>query len=163
MDYSEKLKEPRWRRKRLQILERDKWTCKICADKTRTLHVHHLFYFKDKDPWDIPNGFLITLCEDCHSEERSCSRTQNYRSCKQCPEFYENKNGDCYGEGFGLAIEEIGVLLNTIWKSNFSVDELYEIGMAISQTNREGMGPAIDCCFSVKPFDFERMGIRDKK
>lgn len=67
--YSDKLKDPRWQKKRLEILERDKWKCKSCGDISTTLNVHHLFYFNGVDPWDIPNGFLITLCEDCHKEE----------------------------------------------------------------------------------------------
>jgi len=68
MNYSEKLKDPRWQKKRLEILERDNFTCKLCGDTKTTLHVHHKKYFKDKDPWDINNKYLITLCEHCHIE-----------------------------------------------------------------------------------------------
>jgi hypothetical protein len=66
MNYSEKLKDPRWQKKRLEILDRDMWKCKSCGDDKKTLHVHHIFYMPRKDPWDIPNGLLITLCEGCH-------------------------------------------------------------------------------------------------
>jgi len=68
MDYVEKLKDPRWQKKRLEVFERDGWSCKACRRKDRTLHVHHLFYFKDTEPWEINNGFLVTLCEDCHKD-----------------------------------------------------------------------------------------------
>lgn len=64
--YSEKLKDPRWQKKRLAILERDLWTCRWCGDKGTTLHVHHIFYLPGREPWNIPDGFLITLCERCH-------------------------------------------------------------------------------------------------
>lgn len=69
MTYSEKLKDPRWQRKRLEILNRDDFTCQHCHDRTKTLHVHHLDYEYGKEPWDYPDEYLITLCEVCHEEE----------------------------------------------------------------------------------------------
>ena len=69
MKYSEKLKDPRWQKKRLEIFERDGWRCKNCGDDKATLAVHHLFYRSNTDPWDYLNKDLITLCEECHSEE----------------------------------------------------------------------------------------------
>ncbi len=69
-DYSEKLKDPRWQKKRLEILERDEWTCQICQDSTSTLVVHHRKYLPNKDPWDYPDDLLVTLCENCHEVER---------------------------------------------------------------------------------------------
>lgn len=64
--YSEKLKDPRWQKKRLEILERDKFTCQSCKSKTKTLHVHHVEYENNKNPWDYNSGILQTLCKDCH-------------------------------------------------------------------------------------------------
>jgi hypothetical protein len=66
--YSDKLKDPRWQKKRLEVLQRDGWTCQNCADKSSTLHVHHKTY-RQSDPWDSPMWDLITLCESCHDEE----------------------------------------------------------------------------------------------
>lgn len=68
--YSEKLKNPRWQKKRLEILERDKWCCQRCFDINSPLHVHHRVYITDKEPWQYHNDFLITLCENCHEDER---------------------------------------------------------------------------------------------
>lgn len=62
--YSEKLKDPRWQKKRLLIFERDTWACRCCGDKESTLNIHHTKYIGD--PWDCPDEHLITLCEDCH-------------------------------------------------------------------------------------------------
>jgi len=31
-DYSKKLKDPRWQKKRLKIFKSDKFKCKICGD-----------------------------------------------------------------------------------------------------------------------------------
>ena len=64
--YSELLKDPRWQKKRLLIMQRDKWTCQDCGWKESTLHVHHKYYIPDKKPWEYPNKALITLCEGCH-------------------------------------------------------------------------------------------------
>ena len=62
--YARKLSNPKWQRKRLKILERDKWTCNKCGDTETELHVHHLEYHKN--PWDTPNNLLTTLCAHCH-------------------------------------------------------------------------------------------------
>jgi hypothetical protein len=67
--YSQKLLDPRWQKKRLEILSRDEFHCKKCYTDSSTLHVHHRRYFQGKDPWDIENEFLITLCESCHEGE----------------------------------------------------------------------------------------------
>jgi hypothetical protein len=66
--YSDKLKDPRWQKKRLEVLNRDKFVCQCCYDDSSTLHVHHLKY-NNCDPWDIESNYLITLCEDCHIVE----------------------------------------------------------------------------------------------
>jgi hypothetical protein len=67
--YSDKLKDPRWQKKRLEIFERDGWECQVCGDKKATLAVHHRDYVFGKEPWDYPNSSLVTLCEHCHEEE----------------------------------------------------------------------------------------------
>lgn len=66
--YSDKLKDPRWQRLRLEVLQRDDWRCFYCGDTKTTLHVHHAMYL-GKDPWDTPADCLMTLCEDCHTVE----------------------------------------------------------------------------------------------
>lgn len=66
--YGDKLRDPRWQRKRLEILWRDDFTCRLCSDKESTLHVHHLRYDRGADPWDYPEICLVTLCEACHEE-----------------------------------------------------------------------------------------------
>lgn len=68
-DYSKKLLDPRWQKKRLEILQRDSWTCQHCLSTTDTLHVHHRRYIQGKDPWDYDDSLLVALCESCHSIE----------------------------------------------------------------------------------------------
>lgn len=72
--YAEKLLDPRWQKRRLEILQRDHFTCQICGDKTKTLHVHHKRYFRDQDPWDYAADYLVTLCEDCHDARTADDR-----------------------------------------------------------------------------------------
>lgn len=64
MTYSEKLKDPRWQKKRLQIMDRDGFTCQCCGDKETTLNIHHKKY--NGDPWEASENDLMTVCEDCH-------------------------------------------------------------------------------------------------
>jgi hypothetical protein len=66
--YSDLLKHPKWQKKRLEILEQHNFQCKECGDSESTLHVHHGYYEKDKDPWDYPDYSLHCLCENCHEE-----------------------------------------------------------------------------------------------
>ena len=67
--YYEKLKDPRWQKKRLEVLEREKYCCQSCGDKENTLNVHHSIYFKGADPWDDDyNPYLYCLCEACHKD-----------------------------------------------------------------------------------------------
>jgi len=65
--YSEKLKDPRWQKRRLEIFNRDNWTCQKCGSTTKTLNVHHKGYIYGLDPWEYDDEYLVTVCEDCHS------------------------------------------------------------------------------------------------
>lgn len=64
--YKEKLLDPRWQRRRLEVLSRDKFACQYCGNTEQTLHVHHYSYAKSGNPWDAEDESLITLCADCH-------------------------------------------------------------------------------------------------
>lgn len=63
-NYSNLLRDPRWQKKRLLILERDNFTCTLCMDSRTTLHVHHEAYLGN--PWDISDDKLRTVCLHCH-------------------------------------------------------------------------------------------------
>lgn len=68
MNYSEKLKDPRWQRKRLEILNRDGFKCLACGDAKSTLHVHHCYYVSKREPWEYPNESLLTFCAKRHKD-----------------------------------------------------------------------------------------------
>lgn len=63
--YGQKLLSPKWQRKRLEIMNRDNFSCCLCGDKESTLNIHHLKY--SGEPWECPDDFLKTLCESCHT------------------------------------------------------------------------------------------------
>jgi 5-methylcytosine-specific restriction endonuclease McrA len=69
MTYKEKLRDPRWQKKRLLILERDGWKCTICGDNKRNLQVHHVVY-RRLEPWEYPDYLYQSLCEDCHAHRQ---------------------------------------------------------------------------------------------
>ena len=64
--YLERLKKPEWQKKRLEVLNYANWRCQLCGDKKTSLHVHHSYYTKGKQPWQYPTGSMICLCENCH-------------------------------------------------------------------------------------------------
>lgn len=69
--FQDQYKHPNWQRFRLNILKRDDFRCKNCGSRSKTLHAHHLKYIKNKFVWEVPIWYVVTLCEDCHSEEHS--------------------------------------------------------------------------------------------
>lgn len=69
--YHELLQDPRWQKKRTEILIRDDFECQSCGDKDKTLHIHHRWYIWDNPPWDYPDHCFITLCENCHKRAKT--------------------------------------------------------------------------------------------
>lgn len=86
--YSEKLKDPRWQERRLRIMERDKFCCKLCSNKKSTLNVHHKYYIRGRDPWDYDDDMLTTLCEQCHDWVENLNRRAAKVMCEGNNEFF---------------------------------------------------------------------------
>ena len=101
--YSEKLKDPRWQKKRLEILNRDKFTCQNCGDETKTLHVHHKLYIHGCEPWDYEDKYLLTLCYSCHEDEEVAMK------------------------------ENIPLLINAVKRSPFMAADLLTLGEGIEE------------------------------
>jgi hypothetical protein len=82
MTYREKLLDPKWQRKKAQILQRDNFTCRNekCKSTEITLHVHHLDYIPGINPWDYPDDMLLTLCAVCHDKENERLMLERYLS-----------------------------------------------------------------------------------
>lgn len=67
MSYTELLRDPRWQRKRLEVMQRSDFACEECSDTTTTLNVHHTKYKKGRMPWEYEDAELLCLCEQCHA------------------------------------------------------------------------------------------------
>jgi len=98
-DYAQKLKDPRWQRKRLEILNRDFFACMRCFSETKTLHVHHRLYNKSAEPWDYDNDVLVTLCEDCHQEEGEKMALSIERLAREFKRLFFSEEIDMVTEG----------------------------------------------------------------
>lgn len=66
--YAQKYRDPRWQKKRLEVMQRDGFKCLFCGAADKTLNVHHCYYIAGRDPWDYHPASLLTLCERCHGE-----------------------------------------------------------------------------------------------
>lgn len=81
-EYGRKLQDPRWQKKRLEILERDRFQCQVCGDCRSMLHVHHVAYcpreVEDRSPWDYHDSGLVTLCVSCHENEGQFDRVGGF-------------------------------------------------------------------------------------
>lgn len=75
--YKEQLKSPKWQKRRLEIMNRDNFTCQICGAKDKQLHVHHTTYIPGCDIWDYFDNHLITVCEECHTREHNKDENEN--------------------------------------------------------------------------------------
>jgi len=62
----EKYKDPRWQRRRLEIMQNVGFCCEGCGSTSKTLNVHHKLYRKGHEPWEYNDLELMCLCEECH-------------------------------------------------------------------------------------------------
>jgi 5-methylcytosine-specific restriction endonuclease McrA len=63
--YSDQIKDGRWQRKRLEIMQRDDFKCRCCGSQNN-LTVHHIYYLPNKMIWEYDNEGLITVCMEHH-------------------------------------------------------------------------------------------------
>lgn len=90
--YANLLLRPEWQKKRLKIMERDRWRCVACGvPNNRTLTVHHKGYLTGLMPWEYPDEMLETLCVEHHSE-RHVFPLSNPDRCIWCGGLVTNEN-----------------------------------------------------------------------
>jgi len=73
-EYSKKFKDPRWQKRRLEVLEKYGFECVNCGDDQNTLHVHHTHYIKGRNPWEYSDDELIVFCDKCHKAWHDAKR-----------------------------------------------------------------------------------------
>ena len=91
--YAEKLRDPRWQRRRLEILQLSDFTCAKCDEATKPLHVHHLCYERGKEPWDYEDHLLVPLCEECHKDVAQIQADIAYCLAQFPPDFLSDLHG----------------------------------------------------------------------
>lgn len=64
--YAELLLDPRWQKKRLEVMGAAGFVCEHCGDDQETLHVHHKAYRRGAKPWEYETHELMCLCHRCH-------------------------------------------------------------------------------------------------
>lgn len=104
-EYAAKLRDPRWQKKRLEIMQRDEFTCQKCCDTTTTLNVHHNYYEPNTEPWDYPDSALVTFCEICHQEETDMRRQEEAYLLDVCRRL--GMTASCLN-GLMIALHDIG-------------------------------------------------------
>jgi hypothetical protein len=75
LNYIEKLRDPRWQRRRLECFQSAGWKCERCHSGTKPLNAHHRQYRPGREPWEYELGELVCLCEDCHAERHGLRET----------------------------------------------------------------------------------------
>ena len=86
-EYHQLLKDGRWQRKRLEIMQRDDFKCRDCGT-TNDLNVHHIRYLAGRKPWEYDDGDLITLCGECHKKWHEEIEGMRYE-CAKCKHFHQ--------------------------------------------------------------------------
>lgn len=64
--YGQKLKDPRWQRRRLEVMESAHFACDECGNTEETLNVHHKRYIRGREPWEYDDKYLACLCDTHH-------------------------------------------------------------------------------------------------
>lgn len=123
--YSEKLKDPRWQKRRLGILNLHEFTCEKCGSKDKELHVHHRFYIKGREVWEYDNDVFQVLCVDCHENvhKKEVIKPDTF------PEKYESIIGllDFMDKRNEKNLSYLELLLETVSADEISLDETFSL------------------------------------
>jgi hypothetical protein len=76
--YLQKLKDPRWQKKRLKVMDRANFECEQCGSTDTPLNVHHIAYKKRAEPWEYEDNELQCLCEVCHEQKHKNDINRKY-------------------------------------------------------------------------------------
>lgn len=135
--YQQKLLDPRWQRKRLEAMEKVKFTCQMCGDTESTLHVHHKQYIKGREPWEYEVAQLCVLCKDCHAsshdgEDRlsvvcSFADVDGPESRDSIADLVSGYMGRPWSDDItDPELYVLGVLVEKIYLRKYNIPELYE-------------------------------------
>jgi hypothetical protein len=112
MTYADKLRDPRWQKLRLQVFERDEWSCQCCGEATQELNVHHLHYVRGKEPFEYDLPSLTTLCRRCHKNVTDAIDAIRNFFGSACP----IQDTILFAENLKKATQEKGWPLNSVFQ-----------------------------------------------
>jgi hypothetical protein len=130
MTFQDQYKHPKWQKRRLEILERDDFTCQKCGDTETMLHVHHKVYHRNRKVWDYKDFDLTTLCKHCHTQIDKIKPLKNEFNKIR---IYKSNNWQSKTYIMFVVIDDIlsmevyDVHDSFVLGFNFSLYELYEI------------------------------------
>lgn len=96
--YWQKLQDPCWQKRRLEIFKQSDFACQDCKNKEDMLTVHHSYYEKGLEPWEYSDDALVCLCVGCH-EDRAEGEHLLLRQVKQF------KSSELYDISFYLSLQ----------------------------------------------------------
>ena len=83
MTYSQQLRDPRWLKRRQEIIERANNLCEQYGEQSDRFEIHHGYYLKDKMAWEYPDEVLYCLCPDCHYSIQELMEVAHYHVAKR--------------------------------------------------------------------------------
>jgi len=145
-EYNEKLKDPRWQRRRLYIFERDNWTCQLCSRTDLELHVHHL-HRTTEEPWEEPDLHLLTLCKLCHEQQLANPRGE-YKPPKRLYKTDEEWwKAHCreYGEVYDARFQDVNgaTIRETLAKLRQAKDKIHALRLAWEEKQKAEQDKAV--------------------
>lgn len=102
--YAKQWLDPRWQKRRLEIMQRDEFSCTECGAEDKTLNVHHVYYTRGADVWNYPDHALLTLCNDCHEAEHAMAESSE--------------------RAFIDAFKQVGFMSSSLGSMAFTIDQL---------------------------------------
>lgn len=87
MTFADKLRDPRWRCRRAEMIEKADHRCTQCHRTPETegpLEVHHVIYIRRRDPWDYPDELLLVLCGTCHTDRQVHDEEAQVEFARMC-------------------------------------------------------------------------------
>ena len=127
--YFEKLKDPRWQKKRLEVLNYYDFTCQKCSDSESTLHVHHKEYFKNAEPWEYEKEQLTVLCDSCHETTHLHKDLLKYVSSFLDTDGPNDRNSIAFIIAGYIGMDKDNLLKDSDYEPCAYVEAFYDLGI----------------------------------
>lgn len=132
--YIELLRDPRWQRKRLEVMQRDGFECLSCGDKGKTLHVHHRSYARGRKPWEYDDDNFETVCVDCHERKTQLRR----RLTDAIGMLDESWELEVLGYAEGLAALQCAKMIELCgWEHAIGIARAWDLGRYMTDEDRK--------------------------